>query len=95
MILIYMNRFLTHWRLTGRGEAFCAHVITYADEYSPTKSARMRWGKIEGHDSVRRQNIAERAGVALWSRWSWRASYSKPSDDIRDVFLGDAPQRSH
>jgi len=26
---------------------------------------------------------------------SWRASYSKPSDDIRDVFLGDAPQRSH
>jgi hypothetical protein len=52
----------------------------------------MRWGKIEGHDSVRRQNIAERAGVALWSR---RASYSKPSDDIRDVFLGDAPQRSH
>jgi aryl-alcohol dehydrogenase-like predicted oxidoreductase len=21
-----MNRFLKHWRLTGRGEAFCAHV---------------------------------------------------------------------
>src|ERR1700730_8363158 len=28
-------------------------------EYSPTKSARMRWGKIEGHDSVRRQNVAK------------------------------------
>ena len=27
--LIYMNRFLKHWRLTGRGEAFRAHVIPY------------------------------------------------------------------
>jgi len=27
---IYMNRFLKHWRLTGRGEAFRAHVIAYA-----------------------------------------------------------------
>jgi RNA-directed DNA polymerase len=35
MILIYMNRFLKHWRLTGRGEAFCAHVITNADESLP------------------------------------------------------------
>ena len=24
---IYMNRFLKHWRLTGRGEAFHAHVV--------------------------------------------------------------------
>ena len=24
---IYMNRFLKHWRLTGRGEAFRAHVV--------------------------------------------------------------------
>ena len=55
----------------------------------------MRWGKIEGHDSVRRQNTAESAGIALLSRWSWRVSYSKPSVDIRDEFLGDAPQRSH
>src|SRR3954463_14782654 len=30
--LIYMNRFLKHWRLTGRGEAFRAHVISYADD---------------------------------------------------------------
>src|SRR4051794_32032710 len=30
--VIYMNRFLKHWRLTGRGEAFRAHVITYADD---------------------------------------------------------------
>ena len=28
-----MNRFLKHWRLTGRGEAFRAHVVTYADDF--------------------------------------------------------------
>jgi len=30
---LYMNRFLKHWRLTGRGEAFCAYVISYADDF--------------------------------------------------------------
>jgi RNA-directed DNA polymerase len=30
---IYMNRFLKYWRLTGRGEAFHAHVIAYADDF--------------------------------------------------------------
>jgi RNA-directed DNA polymerase len=30
---IYMNRFLKHWRLTERGEAFAAHVISYADDF--------------------------------------------------------------
>ena len=31
--VIYMNRFLKHWRLTGRGEAFRAHVVSYADDF--------------------------------------------------------------
>ena len=30
---IYMNRFLKHWRLTARGEASRAHVISYADDF--------------------------------------------------------------
>jgi RNA-directed DNA polymerase len=30
---LYMNRFLKHWRLTGRNEAFCARVISYADDF--------------------------------------------------------------
>ena len=30
---IYMNRFLKHWRLTGRGEAFRAQIISYADDF--------------------------------------------------------------
>ena len=31
--VIYMNRFLKHWRLTGRSEAFRAHVVSYADDF--------------------------------------------------------------
>ena len=30
---IYMNRFLKHWRLSGCGEAFHAHVVSYADDF--------------------------------------------------------------
>ena len=30
---IYMNRFLKHWRLTARGEAFRAYVVSYADDF--------------------------------------------------------------
>ncbi len=30
---LYMNRFLKHWRATGRDEAFQAHVISYADDF--------------------------------------------------------------
>src|ERR1700730_2323239 len=30
---IYMNRFLKHWRLSGQGEAFSAHVVSYADDF--------------------------------------------------------------
>ena len=30
---IYMNRFLKHWRLTGRDDVFQARVISYADDF--------------------------------------------------------------
>ena len=30
---IYMNRFLKHWRLSGCGQAFRAHVVSYADDF--------------------------------------------------------------
>ena len=29
---IYMNRFLKHWRSTGCGDTFHAHVVSYADD---------------------------------------------------------------
>jgi RNA-directed DNA polymerase len=31
--VIYMNRFLKHWRLTKRGEAYRAHIVSYADDF--------------------------------------------------------------
>jgi RNA-directed DNA polymerase len=31
--VISMNRFLKHWRLSGRCETFRAHVISYADDF--------------------------------------------------------------
>jgi RNA-directed DNA polymerase len=37
---IYMNRFLKHWRLTGRGEAFRGYVIAYADDCVPRTHRR-------------------------------------------------------
>jgi RNA-directed DNA polymerase len=30
---LYMNRFLKHWRLTDRGEAFRAYIVSYADDF--------------------------------------------------------------
>jgi hypothetical protein len=30
---IYMNRFLKHWRASGRGEAFRAYIVNYADDF--------------------------------------------------------------
>ena len=30
---LYMNRFLQHWRRTGQGETYRAHVIAYADDF--------------------------------------------------------------
>jgi RNA-directed DNA polymerase len=30
---LYMNRFLKHWRRSGRGDAWQAHIINYADDF--------------------------------------------------------------
>ena len=30
---LYMNRFLKHWRATGRGEAYQARIVSYADDF--------------------------------------------------------------
>jgi len=35
-----MNRFLKAWRLTGRGEAFHAHIANYADDFVILRRAR-------------------------------------------------------
>jgi RNA-directed DNA polymerase len=30
---LYMNRFLKHWRSTGRGDTYRAHIVNYADDF--------------------------------------------------------------
>ncbi len=30
---LYMNRFLKYWRATGRGEAYQARIVSYADDF--------------------------------------------------------------
>src|SRR3954451_21424969 len=30
---LYMNRFLKHWRRSGKGEAWQAHIVNYADDF--------------------------------------------------------------
>src|ERR1035437_6090587 len=30
---LYMNRFLKHWRASGCGETYQAHVVAYADDF--------------------------------------------------------------
>jgi RNA-directed DNA polymerase len=46
---LYMNRFLKHWRYTGRGAVFRAHVISYADDFVILSRGRlaeaMAWTK--------------------------------------------------
>ena len=39
---IYMNRFLKHWRSTGCGDTFHAHVVSYATSLSSAAVARRR-----------------------------------------------------
>lgn len=46
---LYMNRFLKHWRATGRGEAFRATIVNYADDFVILSRGRateaMAWTK--------------------------------------------------
>lgn len=47
---IYMNRFLKHWRLSGSGAAFRAHVVSYADDFVILSRGRaveaLAWTKV-------------------------------------------------
>ena len=64
---IYMNRFLKHWRLTGCGEAFRAHVVSYADDFVILSRGRaaeaLTWTKAvmtkARADHQRGQDLAE------------------------------------
>ena len=56
---LYMNRFLKHWRHTGCGDAYHAHVIAYADDFTILSRGRaaaaLAWTKA----------VMTRLGLAL------------------------------
>src|SRR5207247_5824399 len=51
---IYMNRFLKHWRLTGRGDAFRARVVVYADDFVILSRGHAAAGVDEDSDDAAR-----------------------------------------
>ena len=85
---IYMNRFLKHWRLSRRGEAFRAHVVNYADDFvilscgyaaealTWTKAAMTRLGLMlnEAKTSVKnaRRESFDFLGYTLGPRRHWK-----------------------
>jgi len=56
---LYMNRFLKHWRATGKGETFQAGIVSYADDFVILSRGRaaqaLAWTRA----------VMERLGLAL------------------------------
>ena len=85
---IYRNRFLKHWRLTRRGEAFRAHVVSYADDFVILScgyaTEALAWTKVtmtrlgltlnEGKTSVKnaRRESFDFLGYTLGPRRYWK-----------------------
>jgi RNA-directed DNA polymerase len=94
---IYMNRFLKHWRLTGRGEAFRAHVVSYADDFVILSRGRaaeaLAWTKAV----MTKLGLTLNEANAERSLASTRFRYSHPPHRIgpirlRDQFLAQTRQ---
>ena len=87
---IYMNRFLKHWRLTGCGEAFRAHVVAYADDFvilsRGCATEALAWTKAVmtklGADAQRGQNLAEGCPTGAF-RLSWLLVRTSPLQSER------------
>jgi RNA-directed DNA polymerase len=85
---LYMNRFLKHWRATGKGEVFRAHIVSYADDFVIlsrshaaealmwTKAVMMKLGLALNEDktSIRdaRQGCFDFLGYTFGPHRSWR-----------------------
>ena len=50
---LYMNRFLKHWRSTGRGDAYRAHIVNYPRKSSCLTALHERIAHSQGHDTRR------------------------------------------
>src|SRR3954463_5015669 len=95
--VIYMNRFLKHWRLTGRGETFRAHVIAYADDFVIQPRSRGRGADVdEGSDGKTRadpqrgENLAEGCSTREL-RLPWLYAGTTPLSQWRPLVPGGEP----
>jgi RNA-directed DNA polymerase len=99
---IYMNRFLKHWRLTGCGNAFHAHVVSYAaaEALAWTKAVMTKLGLTinEAKTSLRnaRQERFDFLGYSFGAHrfeangnWYLGASPSKKSVQRLKTRVGD------
>src|SRR6478672_1312159 len=79
--VIYMNRFLKHWRLSGRREAFHAQVISYADDFvilsrghaeealTWTKAVITKLGLTLNETKTSVKNARLEASISLGTHW--------------------------
>jgi RNA-directed DNA polymerase len=97
---LYMNRFLKHWRATGKGEALRAHIVAYADDFvilsrghavealAWTRAVMMRLGLAlnEAKTSVRnaRQERFDFLGYTFGPHRAWKNGHR---------YLGASPSR--
>ena len=60
--VIYINRFLKHWRLSGRGEVFRSHVVSYADDCVPPGRTPRDGGRAKPRKSGSRKPLDPEQG---------------------------------
>jgi RNA-directed DNA polymerase len=98
---IYMNRFLKHWRLTGRGEAFQAHVVSYADD---VRHITWRWIPFPERRGLEEMTLGPTAYPAVkakgdssmpskrtWSEDAYGHGLQGPRDKVRAALLEPQP----
>ncbi len=85
---IYMNRFLKHWRLTGRDDVFQARDISYADDFvilsrgyavealAWTRSVMMRLGLTLNEAKTSVKDARQRASI-YWATRSARIASAR------------------
>jgi RNA-directed DNA polymerase len=92
---LYMNRFLKYWQITGRSKAFCAHVVTYADDFvilsrghaaealDWRRSVMTRLGLTLDKAKTRIKRHAKKA-FSLWATRSARIAASRTATGISE-----------
>jgi retron-type reverse transcriptase len=101
LAVIYVNRFLKHWRLTGCGEAFHAHIVCYADD---VRHITWRWIPFPERRGLEEMTLGPTAYPAVkakgdssmpikrtWSEDAYGHGLQGPRDKVRAALLEPQP----